>query len=192
MTELIDERPTGCILIGGKSRRMGSPKHLLPVKNGRKSWLEHIALILTPFCREIVVAGAGELPSGKWQRVKDAPECAGPLSGILAVSRYRPTASLLVCACDMPDISTAAVSWLLEQRRAGDRALVPKTDFYQPLFAFYDRRMGSVFEAMSKGGKFKLRYICGMDNVRIVHPPSHLRSAWNNINYPHEVFKSRR
>ncbi len=187
MTEFIDERPTGCILIGGKSSRMGRPKHLLPVKGGRLSWLEHTALILTQFCHEIIVAGAGELPPGKWQRLNDVPGCAGPLSGILAVSRYRPEASLLVCACDMPDISTAAVTWLLKQRRAGDWALVPKTDFYQPLFALYGGRMGPVFEAMAMDGKFKIRHICGMEHVRIVQPPSHLIPAWNNINYPHEL-----
>ncbi len=187
MTEFIDERLIGCVLIGGKSRRMGSPKHLLPVKGGRKSWLEHIARILTPFCHEIVVAGAGELPPGKWQRLSDVPNCAGPLSGILSVSRYCPTSSFLVCACDMPDISTAAVSWLLRQRRARDWALVPKTDFYQPLFALYSGRMGPVFEAMVRAGKFKIRHICGMERVRIVHPPSHLIPAWNNINYPHEL-----
>ncbi len=167
---------------------MGRPKHLLPVKGGGKSWLEHIALILTPFCHEVVVAGAGALPPGKWQRLSDAPGCAGPLSGILAVSRYCPAASLLVCACDMPDISTAAIAWLLKQRRAGDWALVPKTDYEQPLFALYDRRMGSVFEKMAGEGKFKMRDLCGMENVRVVQPPSYLIPAWNNINYPHEVF----
>ena len=187
MTELIDEKPIGCILIGGKSSRMGSPKHLLPVKSGGKSWLEHISLILSPFCQEVIVAGAGELPPGKWRRLSDVSDCAGPLSGILAVSRYRPAASLLVCACDMPDISTAAITWLLKQRRAEDWALVPKTDFYQPLFALYGGLMGPVFEAMAKDDKFKIRHICSMEHVRIVHPPSHIIPAWNNINYPHEL-----
>ncbi|HBT96513.1 MAG TPA: hypothetical protein DEB25_02130, partial [Desulfobulbaceae bacterium] len=48
MTNVSSKPPLwGCLLIGGKSSRMGRPKHLLPLADG-SLWLERAAALLRP------------------------------------------------------------------------------------------------------------------------------------------------
>ena len=179
-------RLIGCILIGGKSSRMGQPKHLLKMEG--HNWLELIYSRLAGVCDEVVVAGEGRLPEGDWHRLSDAPGCSGPMAGILAAMRHYPESLLIVCACDMPKVSTAALDWLLAQRRDEDWALVPQVDNYcQPLFALYDPRIRSALEDLARKGVMKVGEICDNKHVRMIKPPSHLSTAWLNINRPDEL-----
>ena len=165
---------------------MGQPKHLLE-KEGH-SWLELINSRLSKICDEVVIVGEGQLPEGDWRRLSDAPGCNGPLAGILAAMRQYPDASFIICACDMPEVSSAALEWLLAQRQPADWALVPKINNYsQPLFAFYDPRIKPVFEDLASQGIMKPREVCSNKHVRIIKPPPHLSMAWRNINYPGEL-----
>ncbi|MCI5149713.1 MAG: hypothetical protein D3916_10065 [Candidatus Electrothrix sp. MAN1_4] len=88
----------GCILIGGKSSRMGRPKHL--IQENEKTWLEQAVEILSPHVEQVVLSGSGEVPAtlASLAQVPDAPGLAGPLAGILSVMRWQQTASWLVMA----------------------------------------------------------------------------------------------
>jgi molybdopterin-guanine dinucleotide biosynthesis protein A len=178
----------GCILIGGKSSRMGTPKHLL--KHHGKAWLTCISSILAGYCDEIVIAGNGELPEGSWRRLADAAECKGPMAGILAAMREYPQDTIIVCACDMPEISKDAIAWLISQQQPDDWAVIPKIkDQLQPLFALYDPRLIPVLEDLSRRNILKMKTVCANPQVRVVSPPSTLYDAWSNINDPRELQK---
>jgi len=77
----------GCVLIGGRSSRMGQPKHLL-LQEGT-TWLERAVSKLTAKVEQVVISGSGSIPASltDLSRVPDAPGLAGPLAGILAVMR---------------------------------------------------------------------------------------------------------
>ncbi|MDD5757535.1 MAG: molybdopterin-guanine dinucleotide biosynthesis protein B [Desulfobulbaceae bacterium] len=172
-----------CVLIGGKSSRMGQAKQLL-WKDGQ-TWLTRTASCLANVSQQVVVAGAGEMGGCLLPRILDVPDCQGPLAGILAAMRWQPWATLMVCACDLPDMSIEALAWLLAQRTPGVRAVIPKIGTYhQPLFALYDFRMRQVFESMASRRIHRLSSIIGLDGVRVVSPPPELCGAWRNVNSP--------
>ncbi len=181
----------GCVLIGGRSSRMGRPKHLL-VGRGGKTWLENTLSILHPLLDGIVVAGGGLLPEAVADTVRlpDIPGVAGPLAGILSAGRWQPLVSWLLVACDMPFVSTEAVTWLLAGRRAGCWGRVPRIagqDRPEPLLAWYDFRAIQLFEAQIYTGSMRIGE--AVRHHRIDHPviPESLRFAWENINSPGQL-----
>jgi molybdopterin-guanine dinucleotide biosynthesis protein A len=181
----------GCVLIGGRSSRMGRPKHLL-VGRGGKTWLENTLAILHPLLDGIVVSGGGPLPEAVADTVRlpDIPGVAGPLTGILAAGRWQPLVSWLLVACDMPNVSTEAVTWVLAGRRAGCWGRVPRLagqDHPEPLLAWYDFRAIQLFEAQVYTGSMRIGE--AVRHHRIDHPviPESLRLAWENINTPGEL-----
>lgn len=181
----------GCILIGGKSSRMGCPKHLITTATG-ETWLERAVKRLAPFVEEIVISGAGELPDHleHLKRIQDLPGVSGPLSGLGAVLRSYPLVSWLLLACDMPDVSAQSVSWLLGQRRPGMAAVIPhnlQSDHSEPLYGWYDFRSLVMVEHMLAAGQRRIGAICEIGNVYQPVIPKELAASWRNINRQEEI-----
>jgi len=180
----------GCVLIGGGSRRMGQPKHLL-AREGH-TWLEHLLAVLGQQCREVVISGAGEVPPSlaAHVRVPDAPRLPGPLGGILSVMRWAPHACWLVCACDMPTFSTKAMQWLLTSRVPGVWASLPQlpeSRGVEPLGAYYDRRARPLLEQMAARQDYRLCNLAAHGKIISPRVPETLQVAWNNINSREEL-----
>lgn len=176
----------GCVLIGGRSSRMGRPKHLLPASDGR-TWLEHAVERVRPFVSQCVVSGGGAMPeaSRNLTRIADLPGVAGPLAGIGAALQYHAWTSWLVVACDMPDVSAPAISWLLQQRRPGVVAVIPfnpLNDRSEPLLAWYDFRCAPLLDQLLADGIFRIRTLRGRPGVHQPQIPADLCSAWRNVN----------
>jgi molybdopterin-guanine dinucleotide biosynthesis protein A len=179
------------ILIGGKSSRMGTPKHLIRDTAGR-TWLERTLAVLQPMVDGLVVAGGGRLPPSleSTPRLLDLPGVGGPMTGILAAMRWQPLVSWLVMACDMPLISEAAARWLLSGRRPGCWGRVPTaaaSDRLEPLFSWYDFRAAPLFEEQLHRGNWRLSEAAA--HHRLEHPviPAGLSDAWVNINTPQQL-----
>lgn len=173
----------GCILIGGKSSRMGRAKHLLSTDGA--TWLQRTADCLATVCQQVVVAGLGDMADCTLPRLPDAPGVQGPLAGLLSVMRWQPWATVLACACDLPDMSADALHWLLAQRSAGAWAVIPKVGaHHEPLLALYDFRIRPTLEGMAQAGIHRLTTLIGADGVRVLSPPSALHGAWRNVNTP--------
>jgi len=192
LDELVRGTPVwGCILIGGKSSRMGRPKHLIEDKN-KTTWLERTTDILRPLVDGLMISGAGVLPEKLTDidRLADIPGVVGPLTGILAASRWQPTVTWLLVACDMPHITQEAVQWLLAGRRAGCWGRVPRLEgskHCEPLFAWYDFRAAQLFEEQLSDGN--LRIGGAASHLKIDNPliPESLRYGWQNINTPEQL-----
>lgn len=194
LSNLVNEVPVwACILIGGKSSRMGQPKHLLAHGSETAiSWLEHAVQTLEPMVDGLVVSGKGDLPEScrELPRLPDIPGIRGPLTGVVSASRWQPFVNWLIVACDMPNISGPAVEWLLSSQRSGCWGRVPRlaeSEFCEPLFALYDFRGTQLFEEQQLQNIFRVSKIanhCKIDNPII---PDHLRNSWKNINTPTEL-----
>jgi len=185
----------GCVLIGGASMRMGTPKHLL-LKDG-KTWLERTAECLRPLTRQIVIAGTGDVPEplGELIRLPDAADARGPMSGILAAMRWAPRVSWLVAACDLPDLTTDALRWLLSTRRPGVWATLPRLEpsgFVEPLPAHYDFRCRPLLEDLAGRESFALHELASHPKVASPVVPAHLAPAWRNANTPEDLAPRRR
>jgi molybdopterin-guanine dinucleotide biosynthesis protein A len=96
---------TGAILIGGRSVRMGRPKHLIVLRDGR-TMIQRIATNLLHVSTGVLVVGGGSRDFGEFRGIPDArPEGTGPLSGLEALLASDIDSEYLVVPCDMPLIS---------------------------------------------------------------------------------------
>lgn len=170
------------ILIGGRSMRMGSAKHLLRLRG--RTWIEHIAKATAPLVAETVVLGSGALPKnlGHLMRLPDALDHEGPLAGVVAAMRWQPRARWLFAACDTPLLIHDALTWIVAQGRPGVWAVLPR------------RRAGGTPEPFP--GLYDFRALLALEAVLgpshlASHPaaltptiPAYLRPAWRNLNTP--------
>ncbi len=182
---------TGAVLIGGRSSRMGRPKHLIQTAAGQ-SWLEHLVETIAPFVSALVISGKGEIPDSLRQirRVADLPGLQGPLAGIGALFRDDPFSSRLILACDLPQMNSASVQWLLDQRQPRYVAVIPEnpaTGKREPLFSWYDYRCGPLIDDLIMSGSRRVREVCASELVLQPRIPAHLAGGWRNINLPEEV-----
>ncbi len=175
----------GCVLIGGRSERLGVPKHLLATDG--VSWLARTVKLLGPMCEQVVVVGDGEIPpdADGFRHLPDVTDAGGPMSGLLAAMRWAPHASWLTAACDLPHLSSAALRWLLRTRAPGVWAALPRlpdSPGVEPLLAHYDFRARHLLEGLAATGQFGLWRLADDDRIATPAPPDDLTSAWRNIN----------
>lgn len=175
----------GCVLIGGESRRMGRPKHLIETEG--LTWLEWTLRALKRVCSRVVIAGAGELPERMVNPIQlpDIMGAAGPMAGVLAAMRWTPSASWIMAACDMPQVSFPALDWLISHRRPGVWAILPrggKPRAVEPLLAYYDCRSHAVIESLFAQGNHSLAAVQNHPKTATPEIPYHLRDAWVNVN----------
>jgi molybdopterin-guanine dinucleotide biosynthesis protein A len=176
------------ILIGGASRRMGRPKHLLEL--GGRSLLERTVDALSLRAGEVVLLGSGDVPEALagLRRLADAPGLAGPLAGILAAMRWRPDAAWIIAACDQPLISAAAVEWLLGQRRPEAWAVLPGAEGgVEPLLAVYEPAAGGLLEKLAATGGLGPSALAGHARVHSPMPPAEIAEAWRDVNTPEDM-----
>jgi molybdopterin-guanine dinucleotide biosynthesis protein A len=180
----------GCVLIGGRSSRMGAPKHLL--RRDGLTWLELTVQKLMTRVDAVVLSGNGEIPGplASLPVVADVPGIRGPLAGLIAVFRWRPGVSWLVSACDLPDLDIGALDWLLSFRGPGVRAVLPdlrNNGQVEPLLAYYDCFCRELLEELVERGSLRLSELAGKPGVVTPQPPQALRGAWRNINTPADL-----
>ncbi len=191
-----DREIWACILVGGQSRRMGEPKHLLV--DGQTTWLETKVAVVKPLVDRIVLAGQAEVPESLngLTRLDDVAGVAGPLAGILAALRSNSAVDWLVLACDMPWVNAAAISWLLAETKKIAAQVVlpvlPGKKCAEPLFAVYRSESLALIAQRCAQAEFSLqgiRYEAGVVEIPVV--AEHCR-AWSNINTPEELEQYRR
>ncbi|WP_163338028.1 molybdenum cofactor guanylyltransferase [Desulfopila sp. IMCC35008] len=185
-----------CILIGGKSSRMGQPKHLLPHHDGR-SWLERNIALIQDKVAGVAISGKGDLPPCLQHhlRLQDVPGVQGPLTGLISATRWMPNVSWLVFACDLPMVSAEAIDWLIGDRRPGCWAKIPTLRGQQrgePLLARYEPQCGPLFETMARSGNFSLHRIFSNNKVDLAEVPAPLEQSWRNVNTPSELEELKR
>ena len=177
------------ILFGGGSTRMGEPKHLL--RSGGVTWLERATQTVAPFVEQVVLLGGGEIPASlrSLPVLPDVLDKQGPLAGMLAAMRWRPWATWLFAACDLPDLSADAVRWLLDTRAPGVWATLPRlpgADGVEPLLAHYDFRAAPLLENCRAPSE-----LARLPQVITSAPPPEIAAAWRNVNTPSELARDR-
>ena len=138
------ENLLGVILCGGESKRMGTDKGLLPIRN--TIWAKHMHEKLHPFHVPVVysvnplqVQSYSEYISQEYMIV-DNTETQGPLNGLLSVQQKFPGRDLLLLACDMLDLDASTIDHLLHEYRRDrtyDFYVYQDDHFAQPLCGIY-------------------------------------------------------
>jgi len=186
----LESRPIlGGILIGGRSVRMGRPKHLFRW-NGR-SFLEHVVEAMRPHAQEIVLLGEGEIPPecAGLARLSDAAGAEGPIAGILSALRSNPEAAWVIAPCDLPLLTARAVGWLLEERSPERWVVLPvnAAGRAEPLAAVYEPEAAALVERAIRSGRSAPRVLAEDRRVHTPLIPPKLARAFRDIDTPEDL-----
>ena len=188
------------ILAGGRSRRMGRDKALLPRPGtGGTTFVEHLATLLTALsCEVVLVARDATYSTGYTlpgvRTIPDRVPNVGPLMGLYTGLCAVHSSHALVVAVDMPFVQPAMVTYLLSQSL--DKALlVPVVDnVSQVLLAVYPCTILPVIEERLRAGRRDPRCLLEVASVRYIEEEQlrkfdpQLRS-FVNLNTPEELAK---
>ena len=125
------QKLTGVLLVGGASRRFGSPKAL--VRYGEETFAARAWRVLGEACDERFAVGkAGDGLPLPFELLEDAAELRAPLAGVLAGLRAAKHDVCVVLPVDCPFVSPSTL------RRLGEAVAIPQTG---PLPGAYAKSM---------------------------------------------------
>lgn len=193
--------PTGIILAGGHSQRMGTSKALLPLPGQPSAtFLSHLTSTLAPLCAEVLIVARDPaqfahvaLPAARV--VFDAKPGSGPLMGLYSGLNAMQSSTALVIAVDMPFAQPALLSFLLSHREE-NTLLVPVVEGVpQVLLALYPRSILPLIASLIQQGKRAPRALLEVAPVRYIEEEQlrevdpQLRS-FVGINTPEDLTRS--
>ncbi len=126
------------LLAGGRSRRMGRDKALLPLADGRLLWQRQLEVLWELQPAELFISGPERAGfPATVPRLEDETPGLGPLTGIVTALKAMRSPRLVVLAVDLPMMTTEFLLRLL----ADDHGVIPQIDdgFFEPLAAVYPR-----------------------------------------------------
>ena len=147
------------VLAGGDSKRMGSPKAILPF--GRTSLVGAAVEALRPvFRRVLVVARDKALLSGiDVEILEDGRSLHGPLVGLARGLSHSNAPWCFVAGCNMPFLQTQVIEKMAAYLGDCD-AVVPKYNGrLQPLHAFYSTGCLSIAEDLLREGATSMKVL---------------------------------
>lgn len=105
----------GVVLCGGSSSRMGTDKALIGPPGEPLAIRVADAIAGTGVDEVVLVGGDGDRLAGLGRRwIPDHAPGAGPLGGLATATGRFPATPLLVCACDLPRLTAAALVPLID------------------------------------------------------------------------------
>jgi molybdenum cofactor guanylyltransferase len=173
------------LLVGGKSVRMGRPKSLLETEG--ITLAERSFRILSGISRETLLLGSGDIPESlnTAGRLPDVAGLTGPLAGMLSAFRWAPESAWVISSVDMPLMHRNAWKWLLEQRKPGIWAVLPKirgSKGVETTGAVYEPMIAGYLESMAEKASMKLQKLALHPKVLTPEIPDDLTEAWKNVN----------
>jgi molybdopterin-guanine dinucleotide biosynthesis protein A len=173
------------ILAGGRSLRMEEDKSLLMVSGLRL--IEKIARDMEPYFREIIISANRETMSRysflPYQVVVDKEPGQGPLRGILSGLQASAYPVNFVIACDIPEINGPFLEKMIKLTLSDQYDIVAPVTAegkFEPLFAFYHRRLIPAIESLLQQGVRKVIELFPLCPVKCI--PLEGRDWYYNLN----------
>ena len=188
------ESVEGFILIGGASRRMGTPKFRLEIAG--ETFVQVIARELRKVAPTVSVVSGIEQPDLGLPLVSDVHQQWGALGGVHGALAGCRADWALVVACDLPLVKASLFDRLLSLRKGFDAVAPVQFDGRrQPLCAGY--RVAPCrprAEALIESGERKPIALLQSVSTRWVEPTEYddlpgARSFFDNINTPHDYLR---
>lgn len=149
------DKPTGIILAGGKSSRMGKEKANL--KLGNKTFIEIILQTISPLCSDILISTNNRhLNFPGTESVPDLIKNIGPLGGIYTCLKYSDKFKNIVVTVDTPFISSNLLKYVLDQSENFDVTYCEHNNKEHPLIGVFTKNFLKVIENDIQKGKYKM------------------------------------
>jgi molybdenum cofactor guanylyltransferase len=170
---------TGVLLVGGASRRFGSPKAVARFQGEALGERAH-RVLQEAFGRVLVVGKTSDGLSLPFDVVDDGSEVRAPIVGVVAALRHAETDVSVVLPTDMPLVSAELLLRLADEVEGHDVA-VPPTG---PLPGAYRKSALPVLEARLAAGELAL--YCALEelSVRIIETEE---DELRNVNTPADL-----
>ena len=145
---------TATILIGGESRRFGSPKW--------EAIIDGIKLIdrtwdLCEIFESRFVVGKEKPDSISYSFIKDELDLQAPINGIYTALKYSKTDWVFLLSCDLPLIDSKVFEKLWESKSENCDAVVPfSNDKIQVTCGFYHKRILGKLESEIEKGNYSI------------------------------------
>lgn len=184
----------GLVLAGGQSRRMGRDKAAL--RRGGQSQLAYVVQLLQVLVERVFVSTRAdqqqEKERSRFEQIVDRYLNMGPVAGILSAMDEYPQADWLVVACDLPNIDTQTVSYLLDNR-ATDKPFSCYSSSHdglpEPLCTVYTAGSAAILRRFVADGILCPRkMLIRSDSLLLAQPNPH---ALDNVNTPEDLQDSR-
>jgi molybdenum cofactor guanylyltransferase len=188
------ERATLIILAGGRSSRMGQPKHLLSTPRG-DTVIEHLFSNLSWLFLETLIVGS-DLPKSiadaNIRVVQDVYDIRSPLIGIYSGLAASKTDLSFVVACDMPFVRPSLVSYITAMSGNVDVCVPVIKGYYEPLCASYRRKAIPAIQTAIHQGAFKLTAVYKHLQLRTLSEKEVRRFdedlvSFTNLNVPRQL-----
>lgn len=180
------------LLAGGKSRRMGRDKALLPLPDGRTLWERQRDVLHALEPAEWFVSGSwregfpADLP---W--LADAVADRGPLAGITAALKEMRSSRLVVLAVDLPAMTANFLRALLQESSTAGMVPQRANGFFEPLAAVYPKFAVSTAEQALRREELALqRFVRGLvsGGLAVARPITETEtSLFANWNHPDDL-----
>ena len=183
------EEVTGAILVGGKSRRLGQDKALLPF-NG-KPLVVHMHKLLADLFPEVNLIGH---PRPEFENiglicVPDLIPRKGVLGGIYTALHMCTTPYVFIVGADMPFLTPSRISEVLAYRHRADAVIPMGPRGMEPLCAVYSSACTGTIKKNIEMDQLKV--IPALDGLKILSPEIGNKDdepdPFININYPKDL-----
>ncbi|HUC34484.1 MAG TPA: molybdenum cofactor guanylyltransferase [Gaiellaceae bacterium] len=173
------EEVTGVLLVGGASRRFGSPKALARFQGELLGERAH-RLLAEAFDQVLAVGKTGDGLALSFDVLDDGSEVRAPIVGLVAALRQADTDVSVVLPTDMPLVSAELLRRLAAEVEGHDAA-VPPTG---PLPGAYRRSALPVLERRLEAGELALYRALEELEVRVVEADE---DELRNVNTPADL-----
>ena len=170
---------TGVLLVGGASRRFGSPKALARFQGEVLGERAH-RLLDEAFGRVLVVGKIGDDLTLPFDVVDDGSEVRAPIVGLVAALRHAETDVCVVLPTDMPLVSADLLRRLADEVEGFDAA-VPQSG---PLPGAYRKSVLPALEQRVAAGELALYRALEALSVRVVETDD---EELRNVNTPADL-----
>jgi len=167
---MTDQSLSVIVLAGGRSRRLGCDKALLPWRGS--TLIEYLVAYVQELSDDVLVITGAER---RYQELLNVPIFAdeigdaGPLGGLYTGLKHARYSYSLVIACDMPLLSRAVIDTLKSNIEGAVWAVVPSIQNYRvPTFAVYYKDCLFIIEKLRAQGRFSLQALLDSVPLKIV------------------------
>jgi molybdopterin-guanine dinucleotide biosynthesis protein A len=190
----INEDIYGLILTGGQSRRMGMDKASLE-HEGVSQLSETYKLLnkhLSKVCISVRKDQIKDATRSNYQQIIDIYDNLGPLAGILSAMKRFPTIQWLIVACDLVNLDSRTLSYLIENFSTEHCFIAYKSEhdgLPEPLCAIYSSKSIKIIENnISKNIRCPRKILLNSDTLLLSQPNPR---ALDNFNSPNDLINSK-
>ncbi len=182
----------GLVLIGGKSKRMGSDKYNLIYH--QKNQAEHCFELLTKYCEQVYYSFRQDQIFSNFTPnpgIVDSAQIDGPVAGLISAFNYDPTSSWFVLACDMPFVKDQEIKNLISKNdltKFATAYISPYSKLPEPLCAIYNPMIRPILKGDIKCPRKIL--LNNLIHVKLVELEQNNFNSLDNINDPSDYKKS--